>query len=140
MSDPKAGDVWRYPYLWRWQADAGETEGRKSRPVSLAAVLPLPGATTQLYLLPITGLPPDAERDALEIPATEIRRAGLTDAKQLWIIFDDHNRDTLETSLYFEPDARLGAFSRTFRAQVAARFLTACRRRGAASGVDRTDR
>ena len=103
-------------------------------------MLPLPGATTQLCLLPITGLAPDAERDALEIPATEIRRAGLADVKQSWIILDDHNRDTLETSFYLEPAARMGAFSRTFRAQVAARFLAAHRRRGADSGVDRTER
>ena len=34
MSDPKAGDVWRYPYLWGWQAKRGETEGRKTRTVA----------------------------------------------------------------------------------------------------------
>ncbi len=35
------------------------------------------------YLLPITGTTPDAARDAIEIPAVEIRRDGLTDAKRL---------------------------------------------------------
>lgn len=139
MNEPQAGDVWRYPYLWAWQAERGETEGRKTRPVTLAAVLPIDSTTTHLYLLPITGTPPQADRDALEIPATEIRRAGLTDEVQLWIIFDEHNRDTFETSFYFEPDGRIGAFSRAFRAQVAGRFLAAYRRGAAASAVERAE-
>ena len=138
MTDPRSGDVWRYPYLWSWQAERGETEGRKPRPVTLAAVIPIPGAPTTLYLLPITSLPSDEDRDALEIPVTETRRAGLTDAQPLWIIFDEHNRDTLERSFHFEHDGRLGAFSRAFLAQVAKRFRAAFIRHGATSGVDRT--
>ncbi len=139
MPDPEAGDVWRYPYLWLWLANRGETEGRKPRPVTLPAVVPIPGAPTALYLLPIAGTPPDAERDALEIPATEIRRAGLPDANPLWIVFDEHNRDTLERSFHFEHDGRIGAFSKAFLAQVAKRFHAAYLRHGAASGVDRAE-
>lgn len=75
MTDPRAGDVWRYPYLWSWQAERGETEGRKPRPVTLAAVIQVPGSPTTLYLLPITSLPPDEDRDAHEIPVTETRRS-----------------------------------------------------------------
>lgn len=139
MSDrPRTGDIWRYPYLWSWQAARGETEGRKTRPVTLAAVVPVTGASTTLYLLPITSLPPDKGRDALEIPATEIRRTGLSEAHPLWIIFDEHNRDILERSYHFEHDGRIGAFSKAFLAQVTARFRAAYLRRGAASGVDRT--
>jgi hypothetical protein len=26
------GEIIAYPYLWAWQSDGGETEGRKSRP------------------------------------------------------------------------------------------------------------
>ena len=138
MSDPRTGDIWRYPYLWSWQAERGETEGRKPRPVTLAAVVPIPGVQTTLYLLPITSLPPDKDRDALEIPATEVRRTGLTDAHPLWIIFDEHNRDILERSYHFEHDGRIGAFSKAFLAQVTARFRDAYLRRGGAAGVDRT--
>ena len=97
----------------------------------------IPGAPTTLYLLPITSLRPDDDRDALGIPVTEIRRAGLTDAQPLWIIFDEHNRDTLERSFHFEHDSKIGAFSRAFLAQIATRFHAAYLRRGAASGVDR---
>ena len=46
------------------------------------------------------------DRDALLIPAMEIRRASLSEFKRLWVIFDDHNRDTLETSFYLEPGRR----------------------------------
>lgn len=60
MNEPQAGDVWRHPYRWAWQAECGEMEGRKTRPVTLAAVLPIASTTTHLYLLPITGTPPQA--------------------------------------------------------------------------------
>lgn len=139
MAKPQAGDIWRYPYLWSWQAALGETEGRKDRPVTLAAVLPIEGDETRLFLLPITGTEPMAEQDALLIPAMEIRRAGLADFKRLWVIFDDHNRDTLETSFYFEPGAKIGAFSKAFRNEVAIRFIAAYRAGGNAAGTRRND-
>ena len=138
MTDPRSGDVWRHPYLWSSQAERGETEGREPRPATLAAVVPIPGVPTTLYLLPITSLPPDANRDALEIPVTETRRVGLTDAHPFWIILDEHSRDILEQSFHFDPDGRPGGFSKAFLAQIATRFHAACLRRRAASGVDRT--
>jgi hypothetical protein len=137
MSKPTAGDIWRYPYLWSWQAARGETEGRKSRPVTLAAVLPVAATETRLFLLPITGTSPMEQQDALEVPAIEIRRAGLSKYKRLWVIFDDHNRDTLETSFYFEPAGKVGTFSKAFQKQLAARFLAAYKTGGAKRGVDR---
>lgn len=138
MSKPTAGNIWRYPYLWAWQARRGETEGRKGRPVTLAAIIPVNDKETRLYLLAITGTVPTIDQDALEVPATEIRRAGLSEFKKLWVIVDEHNRDTLETSFYFEPNAQVGAFSKTFTKQIAARFLVACRSKAAMQGVDRS--
>jgi len=136
---PGIGDVWRYPYLWMRQSEAGETEGRKPRPTLLSAVLPLHTDKTHLYLLPITGSQPSPDRDALEIPVTEIRRAGLSEYKRLWIIFDEHNRDVLETSFYFEPDAQIGSFSRAFIKQIARRFMAAFKQGGIQRGVERSD-
>lgn len=137
--DPAIGDVWRYPYLWNWQAERGETEGRKPRPTLLAAVVPVSDDTTRLYLLPITGTPPTDDRDALEIPAMEIRRANLTEHKRLWIIFDEHNRDILEDSFYFEPHGQIGAFSRIFVKQIARRFMAAYSSAAGRKGVERTE-
>ena len=127
MNDPKIGDIWRYPYLWEREALAGETEGRKPRPTVLSAVVPIAGKSTLLYLLPITGTEPLADQDSLEIPATEIRRAGLSDYKRLWIIFNEHNRDPLEESFYFEPNGIVGTFSKAFVKVIAARFARAIR-------------
>ncbi len=138
MTKPEIGDVWRYPYLWKWQFDNGETEGRKPRPTLLSAVVPVGNKSTFLYLLPITGTEPTSDRDFLELPATEIRRAGLSAYKQLWIIVDEYNRDTLETSFYFEPTGRAGAFSRAFIKQVVARFAAAVRAQRAAA-ISRTE-
>lgn len=139
---PAAGDIWRYPYLWAWQAERGETEGRKPRPVTLAAVIPIEGpgrGRTRLYLLAITGTPPGPERTALEIPATEIRRAGLDAFKQLWIVLDEFNRDVLEASFYFEPGGRIGAFSKAFRRRIADGFLDAYRAGGVKHGIERSE-
>ena len=136
-SKPQIGDIWRYPYLWHWQAARGETEGRKPRPTALAAVLPIGTERTRLYLLPLTGTEPGADRDAIELPAIEIRRAGLTEHKRLWLIFDEHNLDLLEDSFYFEPNARIGSFSRAFVKTIARRFLAAYSTGKSARGVDR---
>lgn len=134
---PAIGDVWRYPYLWKWQAELGEDSGRKSRPTLLAAVVPLSNETTDLYLIPITGTQPTAERDALEIPSTEVRRAGLSEYKHLWIIFDEHNVDVLEHSFSFELNAQVGSFSRAFIKVIAKRFMSAYLRVSEQGAVDR---
>ena len=138
MSKPKIGDIWRYPYLWKREADAGEEGGRKPRPTALAAVVPVTEKSTLLYLLPITGTEPTKGQDALEIPATEIRRAGLSEHKRLWIIFDEYNRDELEASFYFEPNAGVGSFSKAFLKVMSVRFARAIREQRA-SIVNRKD-
>ncbi|WP_257898320.1 hypothetical protein [Roseovarius mucosus] len=33
MTKPSAGEVFRYPFLWKREQMAGETERRKARPV-----------------------------------------------------------------------------------------------------------
>lgn len=135
---PVAGDIWRYPYLWAWQAERGETEGRKPRPVTLVAVIPVRTGETRLYLLPITGTEP-VDVEAIEIPQTEIRRAGLDGFKRLWIIVDEYNRDILEASFYFDPAGKIGSFSRAFRARVAQRFLQLYQAGARTQGVKRTE-
>ncbi|WP_108816560.1 hypothetical protein [Loktanella sp. Alg231-35] len=129
MPKPKIGDIWRYPYLWKREALDGEEAGRKLRPTALAAIVPVSQKSTRLYLLPITGTEPFADQNALKIPATEIRRAGLSEYKRLWVIMDEYNRDELETSFYFEPHAEIGSFSKAFVQVMAGRFAEAIRAR-----------
>jgi hypothetical protein len=70
-------------------------------------------------------LPPQ-DRLAIEVPQIEKRRAGLDDLP-LWIILDEYNHDLMEVSYYFEPDARIGAFSKAFHRKALSAFLRAAR-------------
>lgn len=125
MAEPLPGDVWRYDYLWRWQHDGGETEGRKARPTAMVAVIKTPDGTF-LFILPITSSPPVAGRLSVEVPQIERRRAGLDDIP-LWVMIDEYNFDRLESSFYFDPKARIGRFGSTFHRRVLETFITAAR-------------
>lgn len=114
LFDLKPGTVIRYPYLWRREAQRGETEGRKIRPVCLAIAMPHKGKT-YLFLLPISSQPPAGGQTALEVPELELRRIGLSEAKQAWITVSEFNRDIAEDSFYYEPGVKaLGRFSNPF--------------------------
>jgi hypothetical protein len=137
MSKPSSGDVWHYDYLWRWQQDKGETEGRKSRPITFVAVVADMAGITNLFILPITSTPPSPERLAVEVPQIERRRAGLGD-KPLWVMLDEYNYDRLESSFYFEPAARIGRFSGAFHQKTLRAFISAAKERRT-KRVSRTD-
>jgi hypothetical protein len=122
MPDPRQGDIWRYDYLWDWQAARGETEGRKARPVAFVAVVKGQTGTTRLYILALTTKPPAKETPAIEVPVLERRRAGLSDTDKVWVILNEYNQDVLEHSYYFQPDARLGEFGPSFRKKVLTAF------------------
>lgn len=118
-----------YPYLWRWQSQRGEEEGRKSRPVCVAIANRDMGGLTHLALLAITGMAPRANQVAVEIPPLEIRRIGLSEFKQAWVIVSEYNYDILERSFSLEPPASplpklsqkfLKAVLRAFRPTLAA--------------------
>lgn len=117
-ADLPRGAVIRYPYLWRWQSEGGETEGRKERPVCLAISGPFRGGTA-LVLLPISGIPPISGQTCLEIPQLERRRAGLDENRPAWITVSEFNFDMAENSFYLDPAARpIGQLSEAFLKQV----------------------
>ncbi len=134
---PKPGEVWDYPYLWARQARQGETEGRKVRPVAVSVVVQRGDGTHTVVFLAITSQNPGKNRLAIGVPDTERRRAGLDNELPLWIILDEHNRDTVEYSYYLDPEARRGAFSERFLKIVAGAFISAIRA-GRSANVDRT--
>jgi hypothetical protein len=135
--EPAAGDVIRYPYLWRWQSTRGESEGRKDRPTCLVLAVRDKVRKTHLVLLAITSQQPADDRRALEIPELERRRAGLDDTKQAWIMVDEYNYDIAEQSFYFDSRQKpLGAFSRRFLGEIASAFKPTLQ--GNANRVDRT--
>lgn len=114
MTDPVEGDVWRYPYLWRWQDERGETDGRKDRPTAIIAALRDAKGQKHLFLLPLTTKPPSTKQTSVEVPIIEARRAGLTDTDRVWVILDEYNYDILDKSSYFDPDGKVGRFSTAF--------------------------
>ncbi|MEM7671050.1 MAG: hypothetical protein AAF317_18320, partial [Pseudomonadota bacterium] len=93
---PVAGQVFDYHYLWKWQADRGETEGRKTRPSCVVIVVTNAAGHHVMFIAPITSKAPDAGRVALEIPETEARRAKLDTHLPLWVVLDELNADILE--------------------------------------------
>lgn len=111
---PAAGQVFDYHYLWKWQADRGETEGRKKRPSCVVIVVTNDAGHHVMFIAPITSKAPDQARTALEVPETEARRARLDTALPLWVILDELNADILETSYTLEERSPRGSFSPAF--------------------------
>ena len=126
--------VIHYPYLWAREASAGETEGRKHRPVAVGIRYPMTNGEDLPLLLPITTQSPQPGRLAVEIPDIEKRRAGLEVTVRLWLIFDEYNEDIIGKSFYLEPDPPLGRFSRAFFLPLMREFI---RRRSEARGINR---
>jgi hypothetical protein len=135
---PPQGSVIVYPYLWTSQRDAGETEGRKSRPVCLVLRIHDPERSIHhLFLLGISSQPPRSDQAALEIPDIERRRAGLSRYPRAWIVVSEYNYDIAEQSYYYEPNTPpLGAFSAPFLREVAKAVRSGLSK--AAARVDRT--
>ncbi|MBD3625425.1 MAG: hypothetical protein HUJ24_08625, partial [Rhodobacteraceae bacterium] len=111
---PAAGQVFDYHYLWKWQTDRGETEGRKKRPSCVVIVVTNQAGQHVMFIAPITSKSPDEGRVALEIPETEARRARLDSDVPLWVVLDELNADILETSYTIEERSPRGSFAAAF--------------------------
>jgi len=120
--DVQTAAVIRYPYLWARQARAGETEGRKDRPVAVGVRIPRTDGDFVLFF-PITSKEPEKSRFSAEIPAIEKRRAGLDADRRLWIILDEFNSDKVGASFYLEPEPPIGRFSKAFFLPLLRKFI-----------------
>ena len=97
----KAGDkVEGYPYLWLRQRDAGETEGRKARPVCVAVASADAVGQSHLALLPISSQRPAATQSAIKIPQLERKRLGLHGDRPAWVYLGEYNYDIAERSFH----------------------------------------
>ena len=110
----QSGSVIRYPYLWFREADRGETGGRKLRPTAVALRLKTDSGADPIILLSITSKQPALSQDAMEIPESEKRRAGLDEGKRLWVVLDEYNSDIVGQSFDIAPDSLVGHFGKTF--------------------------
>ena len=131
-------DVVLYPYLWAREQLAGETEGRKSRPVVVALrVERSDPQRTDVLLVAISSQPPRSDQTAIEIPQTELHRAGLDRNRSAWVYVDDFKTDVLEHSFYFDRGIDpIGRVSRSFLQQIAG--AVGPLRRAGRGRVDRT--
>lgn len=134
----RPGQIIDYPYLWQWQRERGESDGRKPRPVCVvAAVRGARDGLTHLALLAITTSRPGEGRTAMEIPEIECRRAGLAGVRRAWVVVDEYNYDVAERSWYIEPDRHdERRLSKPFMMKLAEAFAAA--RGSAPVRVDRT--
>lgn len=135
LDDIVTGAVIQYPYLWRREADRGETEGRKDRPVAVAARMLTRQGQDVVLVFPITSKMPDKSRIASEIPESEKRRAGLARDKRLWIILDEYNGDEIGKSYYLRNQRPIGSFSQSYFLPLMRLYM---KRRADIRGVDRT--
>jgi hypothetical protein len=88
---PEAGLVISYAYLWHYEHQAGQDEGRKDRPsVIVLAVEREADDTTIVTVLPITHTAPVDPAIAVEIPAPVKRHLGLDGARS-WIVVNEGN-------------------------------------------------
>lgn len=115
---PKAGQVFDYHYLWKWQDARGETEGRKIRPCCMALVVVNEQGKHLLFIAAITSKTPEASRVGVKIPETEAHRAHLDTHILLWIMIDELNVDILESSYTLEARTPRGQFSHAFTGTV----------------------
>ncbi len=129
----RLGDVWRFPYLWKREERAGDTEGRKDRPVVLVLLIENSKGQQEAMLVPVTSQPQTGNPFAVEVPDIEKKRAGLDLRMDLWVVTDEHNIDTPRQSYYFEPSGRMGAFSPAFTKKLQASKIAAIKARKSAS-------
>lgn len=133
--DIVTSSIIRYPYLWQREAEKGETEGRKDRPVVVAIRMRRRSGQDVVLVFPITSKAPIGSVVHSEIPLVEKRRAGLDTDKRLWIILDEYNGDEVGKSFYLRNDRPLGYFSQAYFLPLVREFI---KRRSSIRGVDRT--
>lgn len=91
MPIPQPGDVLSYAYLWSHEADRGQEEGLKDRPVAVVVARLTGRGLTELIVLPVTHRQPDEAADGMEMPKAIKRNLGLDSARS-WIMLSEVNR------------------------------------------------
>ena len=88
---PEPGLVLNYAYLWHYEHQAQQEEGRKDRPsVIVLCVRRERDDATLVTVLPITHRPPAEPPSAVELPLAVKRHLGLDDARS-WVMVDEGN-------------------------------------------------
>jgi mRNA-degrading endonuclease toxin of MazEF toxin-antitoxin module len=91
IPNPEPGLVISYAFLWRREFEAGQEEGRKSRPCVIVLSVEKHDSGTQVTVAPITHSPPSPGTPCLEIPLRVKQHLGLDDDRS-WVILDEVNQ------------------------------------------------
>jgi hypothetical protein len=111
---PPNGTVFKYAYLWKWQAAQGLLQS-KDRVCCLAFAWKRPNGKQGLAILPISDRIGNDPKHTITIPSQEIKRAGLQVARPAFIHINEYNYDELPTSYYYQSGQKpLGRFSSEF--------------------------
>lgn len=87
------GLVFRYEYVWKRQALAGQSVGEKERPAGVVLAITGASGDQRVLIVPITTQPPEAGEPAVAIPPKVKRHLGLDDDRPSWIILSEANID-----------------------------------------------
>jgi len=87
---PEPADVLSYAYLWADEAERGQEEGLKDRPVVVVIARKIVDNRMQLLVAPVTHSEPK-DGEAVEVPPPVKRDLGL-DHERSWIITTELNR------------------------------------------------
>jgi hypothetical protein len=91
LPDPEPGLVINYAYLWHYEYEAGQEEGRKDRPSVIVLCTEQPeSGTTVVTVLPITHVEPKNKGEGIEIPPAVKRHLGLDDEAS-WVMVSEGN-------------------------------------------------
>lgn len=80
-----------YAYLWNREADEGQEEGLKDRPVVVVLARVVRDEHTEVFVAPITHSPPVNAQDAILIPPRVKAQLGL-DNEPSWIVATEVNK------------------------------------------------
>lgn len=87
---PEPGDILSYAYLWAREAEAGQEEGLKDRPVVVVLATEETADRLRVIVAPVTHSAPERTDAAVEIPANLKRELGL-DRERSWIVTSEVN-------------------------------------------------
>lgn len=91
ITPPQPGQVLCYAYLWADEAERGQEEGLKNRPVAVIVALQPQGEDRpRVVALPITHSEPSDPADGVLLPAATKARLGL-DGERSWVILTECN-------------------------------------------------
>ena len=86
---PEPGLIITYAYVWDYEAQNGQEEGRKDRPCVIAlAVERQQDGETMVTVLPVTHRPPDDPAAAVEIPRA-VKKHLCLDDEPSWVIVSE---------------------------------------------------